>query len=136
MDPLSPAQRRALKASAHALVPVVILGGKGLTDSLFAEVERALAAHELIKVRAPGMDRDERETVLAALCEHCNAHAVQHIGKVLVLYREKPEPEEKRAPPPAVRSKRRDPRESPRPAAMRRPRLARKASPIRRRPRG
>ena len=60
MTPLSPTERRALKARAHALKPLVQVGGKGLTDAVVAEVERALAAHELIKVRAPDMDRDGR----------------------------------------------------------------------------
>ena len=95
MDALSPTQRRALKAQAHALKPLVYLGGKGLTDSVAAEVERALAAHELIKVRVPDMDWDGRHIVMSELCRRCSAHAVQHIGKILVLYREKPVPEKK-----------------------------------------
>jgi len=90
MDELSPTQRRALKAQAHALKPLVFLGGKGLTDAVSAEVERALAAHELIKVRVPDMDRDGRDAVMAELCLRCGAHPVQHIGKILVLYRAKP----------------------------------------------
>ena len=101
MNPLSPSERQALKARAHALNPVVHLGGKGVTDAVLAEVERALAAHELIKVRAPAMDRDERDALLARLVADCSAHPVQHIGKVLVLYREKPpEPPKKKADAP------------------------------------
>ena len=80
-----------LKAQAHSLEPVVIVGNKGLTDEVVNEVDRALAAHELIKVRAPGLDRDEREEALKTLSERTGAVAVQHIGKVLVLYRKKPE---------------------------------------------
>jgi RNA-binding protein len=138
MDPLSPAERRALKARAHALHPLVSLGGKGLTDAVLVEVERALAAHELIKVRAPGMDRDERETVLAALCEHCAAHPVQHIGKVLVLYREKPVelPDEKPASSRPPRAKHRVSRGTERPKFAPPRRRAKKASPIRRPRRG
>lgn len=79
-----------LKARAHSLEPVVIIGGKGLTDEVVAEVDRALAAHELIKVRAPALDRDAREQALKTLCEKTQAEAVQHIGKVLVLFRAKP----------------------------------------------
>lgn len=79
-----------LKARAHSLEPVVIIGGKGLTDEVVAEVDRALAAHELIKVRAPALDRDFREQALKTLCEKTGAEAVQHIGKVLVLFRAKP----------------------------------------------
>ena len=78
-----------LKAKAHALEPVVIVGGKGLTDEVVKEVDRALTAHELIKVRAPGMDRKQRETAFASLCERTGADAVQSIGKVFVLFRKK-----------------------------------------------
>jgi putative YhbY family RNA-binding protein len=84
-------QRKALKARAHSLNPIVHIGGKGLTDAVVAEVDRALNAHELIKVRAAAMDRDEREAALASLAGRLGADAVQHIGKVLVLFRPKPE---------------------------------------------
>ena len=84
-------ERKALKARAHGLDPVVHVGGKGLTDPVIAEVERALTAHELIKVRVGAMDRDERETALDTLCTRLGAQAVQHIGKVLVLFRARPE---------------------------------------------
>jgi RNA-binding protein len=94
---LNPAQRKALKARAHALHPILQLGEKGLTDAVVAEIDRALAHHELIKVRAAPLNRDEREVALASICERTGAHAVQHIGKVLVLYREKP-PREAAAP--------------------------------------
>ncbi|MGE0875540.1 MAG: YhbY family RNA-binding protein [Burkholderiales bacterium] len=117
MTTLSPTQRRALKARAHALKPLVILGGKGLTDPVCAEVERALAAHELIKVRAAEMDRDAREAALAELCERCGAMPVQHIGKILVLFREKPA----ETPPAARRSERRESRSASRPRASARP---------------
>ena len=78
-----------LKARAHSLEPVVIIGGKGLTDEVVKEVDRALAAHELIKVRAPALDREAREQAQKILCERIGAEAVQHIGKVLVFYRPK-----------------------------------------------
>jgi putative YhbY family RNA-binding protein len=87
---LTPAERKLLKARAHSLEPVVLIGGKGLTDEVVTEVDRALAAHELIKVRAPALDREAREEALRTLCEKTRAEAVQHIGKVLVLYRPKP----------------------------------------------
>ena len=80
-----------LKAQAHSLEPVVLIGNKGLTDEVVNEIDRALTAHELIKVRAPGLDRDEREEAFKALCERTAAEPVQHIGKVFVLYRKKPE---------------------------------------------
>ena len=88
---MSPAERKALKARAHALDPIIHLGGKGLTEAVIAEIARALAAHELIKVRAGSMEREAREAALAEICARLDAQAVQHIGKVLVVYRMKPE---------------------------------------------
>ena len=80
-----------LKARAHALEPVVIIGAKGLTDEVVKEVDRALTAHELIKVRAPALDRAAREAAFQSLCERTGAEGVQQIGKVFVLFRKKPE---------------------------------------------
>lgn len=90
MNPLSPSERRALKARAHALSPVVAIGNDGLTAAVVAEAARALAAHELIKVRAPGLDRTARDAAMAELCVQTGAVPVQHVGKVLVIYRPKP----------------------------------------------
>jgi len=89
MDGLSPIERKKLKARAHALNPIVHIGGKGLTEGVIAEVGRALDAHELIKVRAGSMERDDREAALAEICTRLDAQPVQHIGKVLVIYRQK-----------------------------------------------
>ena len=91
MDGLSPIERKKLKARAHALNPIVHIGGKGLTEAVIAEIGRALDAHELIKVRAGSMERTERDAALAQICARLQAQPVQHIGKVFVLYREKPE---------------------------------------------
>ena len=91
MPGLSPIERKKLKARAHALDPILHLGGKGLTEAVIAEIGRALDAHELIKVRAGGMERDAREAVFAEICSRLDAKPVQHIGKVLVVYRKKPE---------------------------------------------
>ena len=91
MDGLSPIGRKKLKARAHALNPIIHLGGKGLTEAVIAEIGRALDAHELIKVRAGSMERDEREAALAEICAKVDAQPVQHIGKVLILFRQKPE---------------------------------------------
>jgi len=88
---LSSSERKALKARAHKLEPVVIIGGKGLTDQVVKEVDVALKAHELIKVRAPSLERDEREETLQTLCERTGAEAVQTIGKVFVIYRKRDE---------------------------------------------
>jgi RNA-binding protein len=88
---LTSSERKALKARAHKLDPVVMIGAKGLTDEVLAEIERALDAHELIKIRAPALERDAREVAFAAICERTAAEAVQQVGKVLVLFRKKKE---------------------------------------------
>lgn len=82
--------RLALKARAHALNPVVLLGAAGLTEAVLKEIDRALTAHELIKVRVPGDDRAEREAVFSRIAEALGAARVQMIGKLLVLYRPRP----------------------------------------------
>ena len=76
-----------LKARAHHLNPVVLVGQQGLTDSVIRETDAALTAHELIKVRVFGDDRAERIEICNALCEAVDAQLVQHIGKLLVLWR-------------------------------------------------
>ena len=86
---LTSSERKALKARAHKLDPVVMIGAKGLTDEVVKEVELALKAHELIKVRAPSLDRDTREVAFQALCERTGAEGVQHIGKIFILYRKR-----------------------------------------------
>lgn len=80
-------QRKYLKAQAHALKPVVMIGSQGLSEAVIQEAERAIAAHELIKIRVLGDERDAREAYLAQLCEALNAAPVQHIGKLLLIYR-------------------------------------------------
>jgi putative YhbY family RNA-binding protein len=89
------AERRALKARAHALDPVVLIGDGGLTAAVLKEIDRSLNAHELIKVRIAGEDRDARLDTLHLVCENLGAIAVQHIGKTLVIYRQRPEPDAK-----------------------------------------
>jgi RNA-binding protein len=84
---LDSAARKVLKARAHRLEPVVHIGNKGLTDEVIAEIDRALRAHELIKVRAGAMDRDARDAALGSICRRTGAEAVQQVGKVFVLYR-------------------------------------------------
>ena len=99
---LTPSRRSGLRAQAHQLDPVVIIGDKGLTDEVVAEIDRALKAHELIKVRAESADRDTRDAWMGAICERLVAQPVQQIGKVLVVYRENPE--KKLGPRPLPRS--------------------------------
>lgn len=93
MLPISPAERRALRARAHALHPVVAIGHAGLTPSVLHEVDVALTAHELVKVRAHTDDRDERERYFVAICEALAAAPVQHLGKMLIVWRPRPKPE-------------------------------------------
>jgi putative YhbY family RNA-binding protein len=88
--PLTPSRRSELRAKAHTLSPVVIIGDKGLTDEVVAEIDRSLKAHELIKVRAATDDRGARKEWMKAICEKLDAYPVQAIGKVLVLFRENP----------------------------------------------
>ena len=88
---LSPLERKALKAKAHKLEPVVHIGAKGLTEEVIAEIDRALKAHELIKVRAGSLERDARDVAFGAICERTGAESVQQVGKVCVLFRKKPD---------------------------------------------
>jgi len=91
MNPLNPKKRSELRSQAHKLSPLVIIGDKGLTDEVVAEIDRTLKAHELIKVRANTDDRKARDQWLEDICARLEAHAVQQIGKVFVIYREDPE---------------------------------------------
>src|SRR6266516_537341 len=92
MPGLSPTRRRELKARAHALDPVVLIGAAGLSPAFLAEIERSLKSHELIKVRVPGADRSGREAILEEMCRRTGAQPVQHVGKIILLFRENPEP--------------------------------------------
>lgn len=91
MKELDPAERRRLRASAHPLHPVVSIGAEGLSEAVLKEIDRALIAHELIKVRIHGADRGSRSDCLARICAALEASPVQHIGNILILYRAKPE---------------------------------------------
>ncbi len=88
---LSPVQRRALKARAHALNPVVSISQHGLTENVLKEIDANLKSHELIKVRVYNDDREVREQYLNDICTQLDAAPVQHIGKLLVVYRPAPE---------------------------------------------
>lgn len=88
---LTPRERAHLKGRAHALEPVVQIGHGGLSDAVVAEVDRALAAHELIKVRVGAPDRHERETIGDQLAERTDAAIVQRVGKIVALWRPRPE---------------------------------------------
>jgi putative YhbY family RNA-binding protein len=107
---LDPARRRALKARAHHLRPVVIIGDAGLTPAVLREIDRALSSHELIKVRVPGDDRAARLALIASVCAALQAAPVQNIGKILVIFRPRPADAAPKAAPSAAKTARRGPR--------------------------
>jgi RNA-binding protein len=84
---LTPRERRALRAQAHHLEPVVTIGDAGLTPEVLREIETSLKAHELIKIRVLGADRAGRAALVSAIGDATGASPVQSIGKVLVMYR-------------------------------------------------
>jgi putative YhbY family RNA-binding protein len=90
---LTPAQRKVHRAEAHHLDPVVMIGSDGLTAAVLKEANLALTAHGLIKIRVLGDDRAAREAMYQELADALNAAPIQHIGKLLVLWRPQPEKE-------------------------------------------
>lgn len=114
MNILTPAERRDLKARAHALNPVLMISEAGLSPNVLAEAERCLKSHELIKIRVFSGDRETRDLLLQELCLHTGASPVQHIGKVLVIYRKNPEAYTPKRPPPARKPRRMVAEEAPR----------------------
>jgi RNA-binding protein len=92
---LNAAQRKLHRADAHHLEPAASIGGNGLTATVKAEIDAALNAHGLVKVRVFSDDRAERDALLARLADELSAAPIQHIGKVLVLWRPIPPPKEK-----------------------------------------
>ena len=106
---LTAAQRKQLRARAHPLKPVVLVGDAGVSEAVIAETDRALEHHELVKIRLPGVDREERARLGRALCEALGAQQVQAIGRVHVLFRPRPvepaAPQTARRAAPAVKSR-------------------------------
>ncbi|NWG39095.1 MAG: ribosome assembly RNA-binding protein YhbY [Hydrogenophilaceae bacterium] len=92
MITLTPAQRQYLKGLAHPLSPVVIIGEKGLTEAVIKEIDRALAAHELIKIKAGSDEKETRARWQAEICSTLDATPVQLIGKILVIYKQAKKP--------------------------------------------
>jgi putative YhbY family RNA-binding protein len=92
MRTLTPAERRAFRAKAHHLHPFVIVGQHGLTPAVLHEIDVNLLAHELIKIRVSNDDRGEREALLARISDELDAAPVQHLGKILTLWRPSVEP--------------------------------------------
>ncbi len=94
-DGLAGYQRRALRAQAHALHPVVQIGQEGLGATVLRAVEEALAAHELIKVRFVD-HKDDRRALSADLADRCGAHLAGLVGHVAILYRPHADPQRRR----------------------------------------
>lgn len=92
---LSQEEKRALRARGHGLDPVVSIAENGLSDNVLKEIERSLLAHELIKIRVYGDDREARQVYMNDICERLNCAPVQIIGKLLLVWRPNPELAEK-----------------------------------------
>jgi putative YhbY family RNA-binding protein len=90
MTELTPEKRRSLRAAAHHLNPVVAISKNGLQASVLSEINRCLTAHELIKVRLQGVERENRSALEVEICTALECAAVQQIGNLMVLYRENP----------------------------------------------
>jgi RNA-binding protein len=84
---INKAKIRELRSQAHALNPIILLGSKGYTDAVQAEIERALFDHELIKIRLSGLEREEKRELAVHICATHHAELVQLLGHVLTIYR-------------------------------------------------
>ena len=89
---LSTKQRKHLKALAHHRKPVIQVGNAGVTAPVIREITQALDAHELLKIRLPGVERDTRHALLGEICEAVGAETVQEIGRMAVIYRRAKKP--------------------------------------------
>lgn len=107
---LTSKQRRELKALAHNINPVVTIGKTGLSASVMSELEKGLLSHELIKVKIQIDDRETRKELFEAICQQLDAAPVQQIGKILVIYRLKPETSDELAVNLILNKKRNEPR--------------------------
>lgn len=87
---LTSQKRQPLKAQAHSLNPVVMLGDKGLTENVLTEIDLALTAHELIKVKIAGAEKEVRQATTEEICKKSKCELVQLIGNISILYRKKP----------------------------------------------
>jgi putative YhbY family RNA-binding protein len=99
MPVLTSASRRSLRARAHRLHPLVMIGEAGLTAQVLKEIDLALKSHELIKIRVLNEDRSQRALWIEEICRTLDCAPVQHIGKILVVYRPRPEQPEVPAAP-------------------------------------
>jgi len=80
-----------LKSAAHALKPTVLMGAKGFTPAVLQEIDLALTAHELIKIKLTGVERDDKQELIEIICKDLNAHLIQIVGRMATIYRKKPE---------------------------------------------
>ncbi|WP_223670630.1 ribosome assembly RNA-binding protein YhbY [Kangiella shandongensis] len=87
MSKLSKTQLKFLRSKAHKLKPVVMIGDKGLTENVLEEINNALNHHELIKIRIRTEEREDKKSIIKAICDKCKAQEVQVIGHILALYR-------------------------------------------------
>lgn len=90
--PLNAEQKKQYKSIGHHLKPVLIVAENGVTEGVAAELERALADHELIKVKVNILDREQRLEMISSLCQAGRAELVQVIGKMALVYRRNPQP--------------------------------------------
>jgi RNA-binding protein len=92
---LTKTEKKRFRAIAHQLKPVVMVGGNGLSDSVIKEIDRALADHELIKIKFSIQDRVARKATVTSACETCRAELIQSIGTIATIHRasESPDPE-------------------------------------------
>lgn len=89
-EKLTGKQKRALRARAHHLNPVVSIGAAGLSDAVLAEIDIALSGHELVKLRVAADDREHRKALVDDVCRRTKAELVQRIGHTAVVYRQRP----------------------------------------------
>lgn len=92
---LSPEQKKQFRSIGHSLNPIVTVAGKGLTENIQLEVDRALDDHELIKVKFAVGDRDTKKQLIKELCDIVEATIVQEIGNIALIYRKAMEPNPK-----------------------------------------
>lgn len=85
---MKPSFKQELKAKAHHLKPIIIIGGEGLTPGVQNEIDRALTDHELIKIRVNAEDREERKSITADIIEYHHAELVGSIGHIIIIYRQ------------------------------------------------
>lgn len=113
---LSENDTRALRAAAHKLKPIVLIGKAGVTEAVLTELNIALDHHELIKIKVPGEDREARRAAIESVAAQSDAQLVQVIGHIAVLYRKAPQETKKKPPPnpkPTLKSRRAEPARKP-----------------------